>query len=339
MTATDVPTAESAVPPVADDRRRDLVHRLRSYPWLPALATAVVLVVVGQIISPGYGHWNNINEILASSAILALAASGQNFVMVSGNYGIDLSIGQVMSLTAVLAYISMRDGDQSLIPGILAVVGIGAAFGLVNGVLVAWAKLPALVVTLGTLVVAQGAIIALTSGGTPNGAVPPLLGDITSNSIGGIRYVTIVVAVIIGLLVVLMRRSRFGRNLYVVGSNREAARLSGVPVGRTVVLAFVAAGVCGGIAGLLLLSYAGTANLNLGGDYLLLSIAATVVGGTSLAGGEGGPMSSAAGAVALQVITTFLLTVGVSDAVRQIVTGGLLLVLLAFNYRIPRLRQ
>ena len=161
----------------------------------------------------------------------------------------------------------------------------------------------------------------------------------TGDSILGVRYVTIVVAVLVVALAVFIARSRFGKNLYLVGSNREAARLAGINVRRVVVIAFVTAGVCGGIAGLLLLSYAGTANLDLGGEYLLLTIAASVIGGASLAGGEGNVVSSAAGAVALQVITTFLLTIGVSDALRQVVTGLLLVGMLFLNARIPKLRQ
>jgi ribose transport system permease protein len=244
-----------------------------------------------------------------------------------------------MSLTAVVAFMLMDGGSPWVVVALLAVVGIGALFGLLNGALVAFANLPALVVTLGTLVVAQGFILTLTSSGTPSGAVPDVLAAVTGDSILGVRYVTIVVAVLVVALAVFIARSRFGKNLYLVGSNREAARLAGINVRRVVVIAFVTAGVCGGVAGLLLLSYAGTANLDLGGEYLLLTIAASVIGGASLAGGEGNVVSSAAGAVALQVITTFLLTIGVSDALRQVITGLLLVGMLFLNARIPKLRQ
>ncbi len=327
----------TSTPPAEARGISELRSKVRAYPWLPAAATSVVLLVVGQIVSPGFGTWGNINQILAIAAILALAACGQTIVMIGGDYGIDLSVGQLMSLTAVLAFVVMD--DFSFPVALLIVVAVSVVFGLINGGLVAFGRLPALVVTLGTLVMAQGAILAFTNSGTPAGRVPGVLADLTAKSIFGIRYVTILVIVLVALLAVVLNTSSFGRNLYLVGSNREAARLSGISVQRVVLTAFVAAGVCGGLAGVLLLSYAGTANLNLGGEYLLLSIAAAVIGGASLAGGEGAVASSAVGAVALQVVTTFMLTIGISDAFRQVITGLLLLAMLFLNTRVPKLRQ
>lgn len=325
--------------PIDNRSRADVVTLIRRYPWLPAVVVSVALLVIGQVISPGFASWGNINQIVAIAAILALASCGQTIVMISGDFGIDLSVGQLMSLTAVVAFMLMDGGTPWVLVALLAAIVIGALFGVLNGALVAYAKLPALVVTLGTLVIAQGFILTLTSSGTPSGAVPEILAAVTGHSILGVRYVTIVVAVLVAALAVVIAKSRFGKNLYLVGSNREAARLAGLNVRRVVVIAFVAAGICGGVAGLLLLSYAGTANLDLGGDYLLLTIAASVIGGASLAGGEGKVASSAAGAVALQVITTFLLTIGVSDALRQVVTGLLLVAMLFLNARVPKLRQ
>jgi ribose transport system permease protein len=312
---------------------------VKNHPWAPAAIIVVALLIIGQIISPGFASWGNINQILASAAILALAAVGQSVVMIAGNFGIDLSIGQMMSLTAVVAFVVMTGGAAYLPLAIAVVLVIGVAFGLLNGALVALVQLPALVVTLGTSVIAMGAIVAFTSSGTPNGQVPPLLAAITSSSVLGVRWVTILVIVIVGLIAIALARTKFGRLLYLVGSSREAARLSGINVRAVVLTAFAIAGGCGAIAGLFLLSYAGTANLNLGGNYLLLSIAAAVIGGTSLAGGQGSVASSAIGALALQIITSFLLTLGVPTSIQQVTTGLLLIILLLVNARIPKLRQ
>lgn len=317
----------------------DLARRLSKAKWFPAIATSVVLLIVGGIVSPGYATWSNINVIAVTAAILALASCGQTLVMISGNYGIDLSVGQVMSLTAVVAYMILGHGSALLPVAVLGVLAVGAAIGLVNGSLVAFVRLPALVVTLGTLVVAEGAIFALSGGGSPSGAVPNLLVKLTTQGILGVRYVTLLAIVVIAGVALFIKRSRYGKELYLVGSSREAARLSGLPVNRIVLTTFILASMLAGFAGLILLGYAGTANLDLGGDYLLLSIAATVIGGTSLAGGDGSVLCSAAGAFAFEVLTTFLLTIGVDSALRQVLTGALLLVLLAFNARIPRLRS
>lgn len=327
-----------AVPPPSSTGTRVKAFAA-SRSWLPAMATSVVLVAVAGVISPGFASWQNINQLLAAAAILAIAASAQTLVMLSGDFGIDLSVGQVMSLTAVASYITMEGGTAYLPLGFAVAVVIGAVAGLVNGALVAVVRLPALVVTLAMLVIAQGAIFALTRAGTPDGSVPPLLLGLTTEDIFGVKYVTILAAVFLMALGLFLKRSRFGRMLYLVGSNREASRMSGLPVKRIVILTFVLAGVCSGFAGMLLLSYAGTANLDLGASYLLLSIAAAVVGGTSLAGGEGNIGGAAAGALALTVVAAFMLTLGASESVRQMAIGGMLLVLLAFNARTPRLRQ
>jgi ribose transport system permease protein len=307
--------------------------------WLPAAVTSLVLLLAGGILSPGYASWGNLNQILAGASILMFAAAGQTLVMISGDYGIDLSVGQVMSLSAVLAY-AVLDGSDARLPLALgAVLLVGAALGLLNGLGVVWAGLPPLVMTLGTLVIAQGIVFASAQGGTPEGGVAPLLGDLTSRNVAGVRWVVFLAILFVVAVEIVLRKTRYGRMLYLIGTNREAARLSGVPVGRYVILTFVLSGMCGAFAGMVLLGYAGTANLDLGGGYLILSIAAVVIGGTSLAGGSGNYLRTAVGSITLVILTTFLLSVGISEAVRQVITGALLFVLLAFNARSPRLRQ
>ena len=315
--------------------------RLRTYnqSWLPALVTAVAVLIVGELVSPGFGSWSSINQILGAAAILAIVSCGQSLVMISGDFGIDLSVGQVMSLTAIASYMMMGGGSAHLPVAVIAVVIIGALLGGVSGSLVAWIGLPALIVTLGTMVVAQGIEMVLASDGTPAGSVPTILNELTTRSLGGIKWVTMLAVVFVGGMILFTRYSRYGRMLYLVGSSREAARLSGLPVRRVVLTTFMIAGGCSGFAGVLLLSYAGQANLDLGSNYLVLSIAATVIGGTSLAGGEGSLVGAATGAIAFIAITNFMLTLGLSQPVREMIVGALLLFLLMFNARTPKLRQ
>ncbi len=333
---------DKPVMPVAagEPRRLDVRSLMQTRPWLPALVTSVVLLVVGQIVSPGFASWGSLNQILAASAILAIVSCGQSIVMISGDFGIDLSVGQVMSLAAIAGYMSMKGGSNALVAvAVVVVIAVGGILGGLSGILVSVIRLPALVVTLGTLVVATGLELVLASKGTPDGSVPPLLNVLTTSSVLGVKWVTFLAVVVVVGMFFLTRRSRFGRMLFFVGSNREAARLSGLPVRRIVFVTYVLAGICSGLSGLLLLSYAGQANLDLGSGYLVLSIAATVIGGTSLAGGEGSVVGAATGAIAFMVTNTLMLTLGVSDAVRQSVVGVLLMVLLAFNVRTPKLRQ
>lgn len=336
MTQVDPSVAQT----VADEEAEGPAWQsvFRSKPWLPALVTSVVLIIVGQILSPGFASWDNVNRIIGAAAILAIVSTGQSLVMISGNFGIDLSVGQVMSLTAILAYMSMAGGIGYLPLAIVVIVVVGGLLGALSGALVAWVKLPALVVTLGTMVVAQGIGMVLASNGTPSGSVPGLITDLTTQSILGVKYVTLVAVVFLVGMTILATRMRFGRMLFLVGSNQEAARLSGLPVRRIVFLTYVIAGACSGFGGLLLLSYAGQANLDLGAGYLLLSIAATVIGGTSLAGGEGSIAGAATGAVAFIAVNSLMQTLGYSDATRQMLVGLVLVVMLAFNARTPKLR-
>lgn len=335
---TQVQQSPAVVDGTDGGRRVDVRAIVGSRPWLPALVTSVILLVVGQVLSPGFASWAGINQVLGAAAILAIVSTGQSLVMVSGDFGIDLSVGQVMSLTAIVSYMAMAGGAGYLPLAIGVVLLVGGVLGALNGLLVSLVKLPALVVTLGTMVVAQGLVMVLASNGTPAGSVPNLVTELTTSSVLGIKYVTLIVAVFVVLMTWLATRSRYGRMLFLVGSNREAARLSGLPVRRIVFMTYVIAGMCSGIAGLLLLSYAGQANLDLGSGYLLLSIAATVIGGTSLAGGEGSPIGAATGAIAFVVVNGLMQTLGLSDAVREMIVGAVLLVLLAFNARTPKLR-
>ena len=323
----------------APRRTLDLRAVSQSRPWLPALVTAVILLVVGQVLSSGFASWNGLNQVLAAAAILAIASCGQTLVMISGDYGIDLSVGQVMSLTAIAGYMSMKGGSDYLAVGLLVAVLVGGLLGALSGVLVSLDS----VACVGSHARHDGRrarhpdgsrvkrnsrrISAPTAQQADN--VQRAGHQVGHAARGGIRRRDDAADC----------RTRFGRMLYFVGSNREAARLSGLPVRSIVLLTFVIAGVCSGFAGLLLLSYAGQANLDLGSGYLVLSIAATVIGGTSLAGGEGSISGAATGAIAFIVINTLMLTLGVSDALRQAVVGLLLLVLLGFNARTPRLRQ
>jgi ribose transport system permease protein len=327
----------------ADIANRTVIGELRIFlrraPWVPAVSASVILFFLGGVVAPGYSSWLNLNQILAAASVLTFASAGQTFVMISGEWGIDLSVGQVMSLAAVVAYIALGGQDANLPRTFGLVLAVGAVFGLMNGIGVALIRLPPLIMTLASLVIAQGTVFLSTQGGSPAGGTAPILLALATNRTWGIRWIVFVAAGFVVAVEAILRRSRFGRMLFLVGSNRKAAEVSGLRVLRYVFATYFLAGIFNGIAGLVLLGYAGTANLDLGAGYLLPSIASVVIGGTSLAGGKGGYVYSAAGAVTLILLTTFLLAAGMSEALRQLITGLILLVLLAFNARSPGLRQ
>ena len=306
---------------------------------LPAIGACLLFFVLGEILSPGYLSEKNINNILASATILALAAAGQTLVIISGHDGIDLSIGQVMSLSAVATYMILNGVDSMIPLAFGVVILLGAAVGIINGLGVVFVGLPPLVMTLGMATVVQGLVFASNAGGTPVGKVSPILLDIASGRLGPVRYLTIVGFVAIILIELLLKRTKYGHQLYLVGNNSEAAKLSGIPVKAIILLTYLLSGVLSGIAGFFLLGYAGTANLDLGGSYTMLTIAAVVIGGTQLSGGEGGFLGTFIGAVLMRLLTTVLVTVGLSDSVRNILVGVFLLVTLLAYARAPKLRQ
>jgi ribose transport system permease protein len=211
--------------------------------------------------------------------------------------------------------------------------------GLVNGLGVAYARIPPLVMTLGMIGVVQGLVLIYT-GGTAAGRAAPLMvtlvkGD-TVFSIPGLLWIWLVLGV--GLTLVL-RRTTFGWRVYALGANRLAAELSGVRVQYNVVAVYVCSSVLAGLGGFFLLGFTETVFLNLADQYMLPSIAAVVIGGTTLAGGVGGYAGTAVGAVVLTVLQSLLTTIRMDAAQRQIVLGVVLIVLLSAYGRQRRLRQ
>ncbi len=314
------------------------LRRAATTSWLPALFASVLLFALGGALKPGYMTWDNLNQILAVAAILTIASAGQTLVMISGGYGIDLSVGQVMSLAAVLAYTQLQGSDANLPQALALVLAAGLVIGGLNGLGIVIFGLPPLVMTLGTMVVAQGITFASTQGGSPAGGTAPSLLALNSGFMG-IRWLTILALIFVVGVEVLLKTTKYGRLLFLIGSNRKAAELCGIPVRRYIAVTYTLSGILNAFSGMILLGYAGAANLDLGGSYTLPTVAAVVIGGTSLAGGVGSYAGTALGAITMVILTTVLLTVGASEAIRQVIMGALLLVLLLFSVRSPKLRQ
>ncbi|MFW5934155.1 MAG: ABC transporter permease subunit, partial [Actinomycetota bacterium] len=229
--------------------------------------------------------------------------------------------------------------NQRLLLAIGAALAYCALIGLANGIGVAYLRIPPLVMTLGMVAVITG-IVRVYSGGQPEGRAPVLLRQIVnSTTIGGIRgsvWIWLVVAV---FTIWLLRRTTFGRRVYSLGANREASYLAGISVQRNLVLLYVSASLFAALGGVMLVGFTGTASINIADQYQLISIAAVVIGGTTLAGGIGGYLGTAIGAVVLQTLTNLLVVLNIPSAGRQVVNGIILVVLLSLYGRQRRLRQ
>jgi ribose transport system permease protein len=215
---------------------------------------------------------------------------------------------------------------------------LGIVIGLINGIAIQFVKIPPLVMTLGMTSVVNGFALAYTKG-LPTGGAPEFLVTLGIGHWGPIRWILIVGIGVIIVLELVLRKTRYGKTLYLVGSNRKAAILSGISANRTVILTYVIAGVAGTLGGLILLGYVGVAQLEMGKDYSLLSIAAVVIGGTALAGGHGTFLGSALGSIVLVLLTSVLIAVGMPPGVRVLIQGLILLLILLFYSREPKLRQ
>lgn len=309
-------------------------------PYLPAIIGTVALLILGQCLSKGFLSMNNISSILMTTSILTLASIGQAAVIISGDSGLDMSVGAIMSMTALFGpMINVGSGVASFILMIPAVMLMGAVVGAINGTGVQMLKVVPLVMTLIMSNVVDGFSIMVTKG-QPSVMVGNELQGISKTLVGPLRILpTVVLIVLILLEVLFLRRSRYGRSLFLAGNNRNAANLCGINSKKIIILAYVFGGAMAGFAGLMLVGYAGTAQMNMASSYTMLSVAAVVIGGTKLTGGKGTFIGGALGALVLVLITNILQALNMAAGLRSLIQGIILIVILMMNSRAPKLRQ
>jgi len=313
----------AAVAPVAAGRTLPLGSAVRDNAWtFSLLAFLALLLVFTRLIQPTYGV-TGIQGLAISVLPLALAAVGQAIVVISG--GIDLSVGAIMALTSVVSATLMKGQPEEF--GVAVVVGVlllGLVVGAVNGSLVVLTRVPDIVVTLAmSFVWAGGALLVLK---TPGGGSVKWLKDVVSGSLGNERIpkAAIVLLVVVAAVWIPVRRSRLGLSIYAIGSNRLAAFRSGVPIGRTRIAAYMLTGLFAALGGLSL-----TASTGIGspvpGPYTLMSVAAVVLGGVSLAGGRGGVFGALIAVVILQLIRTDMTFLNINTNLAVVVQGVILI--------------
>jgi ribose transport system permease protein len=293
----------AATAPVGAARARSteaLASWARRNAWtLGLLGFLALLLAFTKLIQPSYGV-AGVQGLAISVLPLALAAVAQAIVVISG--GIDLSIGSMMALTSVVAAVLMKGQPEEFgVVAIVAVLLLGLVLGAVNGALVVLTRVPDIVVTLAMSFVWAGCALLVLQ--APGGGSARWLKDLILGSLGSpwAPKAAITLVIVVALIWIPVRRSRFGLSLYAIGSNRLAAFRSGVPVGRTRILAYVLMGLFAALAGLSLIASTGIGT-PVPGPYTLLSVAAVVLGGVSLAGGRGGVFGPIVGVVILQII-------------------------------------
>ena len=285
----------------------------------------VLLVAVTAIINPRFLSAQSVKDLLLGSAILAILAVGQAIVVITRN--VDLSVGSILGLSAFATGATFVASPDFPIPVmVLLGMGLGAVLGAVNGGLVAAARVPALVVTLGTLYVFRGLDYTWATGRQINAAdMPPAFLRMGTAAFIGVPVLALFAVVVLVIAGYYLHNYRGGRELYAIGSDPAAARLAGIPMGRRVFAAFVTSGALAGLAGVLHAARFGTLDANAGLGSELNVVAAVVVGGVAIFGGSGSVYGAALGAVLLTTIRSALPVLGINPFWQDAAVGALIL--------------
>ncbi|MBX5458663.1 MAG: ABC transporter permease [Thermogemmatispora sp.] len=284
--------------------------------WTAVIALAILVIVFG-VASPAFLSLGNIRAVLIAAALLVILTVGQTLVILTG--GIDLSLAATMTWAGVVLGQVVAHGGNIGLASLLAIVA-GLLVGLINGLLIAWGRIPDFIATLGTLSAASGAALIFSSG-EPVTIVSTFLLQLATGSLGPVPYFVLIALIVVLLGHVLLFYTRFGTHLLATGGDAEAARAMGIRTARIKLTAYVLAGGLAGLAAILFTARIGAAEPAVDTSYLLNSVAAVVLGGVSLFGGRGSIAGPAAGALLLTVLVNGLTLLGVSQFYQPVVVG------------------
>jgi ribose transport system permease protein len=282
----------------------------------------LVLCAILWILTPHFLTISNLLNVAEQTSINAIVAVGMTFVILSS--GIDLSVGSIVALAGVVLGTALQAG-QPISIAILISLLTGLACGLTNGALVSWGNLPPFIVTLGTMSIARGAALLITEG-RPISGFDAGFRALATGRFGFVPAPIIVTAIVYAIAYFVLARTTFGRYVYAIGGNEEATRLSGVAVRFHKTTIYGVSGLMSAIAAAVLTARLNSAQPIAGMMYELDAIAATVIGGTSLMGGEGTLGGTLVGALIMGVLRNGLNLLGVSSFLQQIVIGGVIVV-------------
>jgi ribose transport system permease protein len=304
----------------------------RDRPLIPLLGLLVILVALLERASPGIIGTNWVSTTIRTAVPLAILAACQTLTMLTG--GIDLSVGMVASMAAYV--MATQAGDLGVVAAVALALLASALVGLVNGVGVGVFRVHPLIMTLGMSLVVLGLLtvyqIAVVRGGV---TVPAEIGSLGAGTSFGFFPNSLLIFVPLAAVILFgLPRSGYGRLLYAVGDNPIAARLAGVRAWQVLVVLYIISGVLAGIAGILYAGVNKTATLQLAERLVLPSVAAAVIGGTSIMGGRGGYAGTIVGALILTVLTTLLNVAQMPEAVRQILFGAIIVAVAAAYTRV-----
>lgn len=297
----------------------------------PAVATAfaciLLLLFFGSLYSPSFLSPEYLLQQLKVASFLGVIATGMMLVILLGQ--IDLSVPWVVAMGGMMACAAAAYGDIGLMLAIPFGIICGVAIGFVNGIGVAYLRIPSMIITLATNAVAQGLMIVYTGGFSPQDSAPPSIRYLaTGFTIPGVPNAVVVWAIIGAAMVFTLSRTTFGRAIYGIGNRERAAYLSGIDTRRVVMIAFAISGGLSACGGVLLAGYASKAAQAMGDAYLLPSIAAVVLGGTSILGGRGSYLGTIAGVILITLLQSILSVMQMQEWGRQVIYGVVIIAML-----------
>lgn len=304
---------------------------MRRHTIFPLILLLLIFVIGIELVRPGTVTPTWISNTLLFAAPLGILAAGQTLVMLTG--GIDLSVA---SVATGAAYLLSTNSSSGTIAAIAIGLSLGLAVGLLNGIGIAVLRVQPLVMTLGTGLMSLGIMVVYSQtmlASAPR--VPPVIALLGSGKIGGILPIDLFLWVPLAILMIFsLSRSGFGRLLYAIGDNRVACQLAGVRVWQVLLVDYILCSLLAAIAGLVLVGSTNAADLSLADVYLLPSVAAVVIGGTSIFGGRGGYAGSIVGALILTVLNSLLTLLDAPEPIKQILYGAIILLLAAVYTRL-----
>lgn len=298
----------------------ELVSRIRKKISVMLIFLVVLMVGVG-LLNPAFWNYMNIINILRSISFLTISALGMTFVLIGD--GLDLSVGSVIGLGGMITGLSLQAGISVPVSCLLGLT-IGASVGLFNGLVITKAKIPPLIVTLGSLYIARGTVLVLTKG-RPVYPFPDSFNALGTGSVLGIPFSVLIMVVLCLAAHIILSRTVYGRSIYAIGGNEETARNAGIPVDTFKIISYMMVGFLGALTGILMSARMNSAVPNSGEGWELKVIASVIIGGTSVFGGVGTIGGTIVGASVMSVLSTAMIMLHISAYWQNIVIGAIII--------------
>lgn len=310
---------------------------IQTHTALMAVFIAIILMIATVIINPKSLNLVALGNIIMLTVILSIPAAGQTLVLIGG--GMDFGVGAVMSATAVLTTYTMKGENGHFLTVLVLSLIIGLVVGFINGVCSVKIGLPAMIVTMAIANIVTRLQYIFTNGVLSGSSSPALQTTISYKIFGVIPAVIMYAAIIWPIVFYLLNKSRFGKQLYLVGNNPTAAKLNGVRVDKIRIISYMLSGVLAAFAGILGAAYMSTARCQIFDGYAYDSLIATIIGGTTFAGGAGSYAGSIAGSLVMVLLSNLLTSLNLSSPIRNVLNAVILVLLLMLYNRGKSVRQ